>query len=256
MALDKIMKPPLQNHTFLITGAARRIGAALALACGRAGANILLHHHRSDPSETLAQLRALPGIQAHALCSPLDSADDAFALFETAQKILPVTGVINNAARFSSDTLAIPTSRHADAPTGRKLPTPNSSLLTVFGTNTFAPLALMQALHASAPREGLILNLLDQRIAHPAQTPVYTATKSTLAQLTLAAAVEFAPRIRVNAIAPGPVLPPPNVHEKAGPLLLAQRPTLDDLCNAALYLLTAPAVTGQILYVDSGQHLL
>jgi len=264
------MKPPLHNQTFLITGAAQRIGAALALACARAGANIILHHHRSDPSETLAQLRAL-GVQAHAIQSPLDSADDALKLFNAAQRILPITGLINNAARFSTSTLANAT--------------PNETL-ALWQTNTLAPLALMQAFakhrflstndanereyekkiknHSRSfasfvdKNKGLncsILNLLDQRIAHPAQTPVYTATKSALAQLTLAAAVEFAPKIRVNAIAPGPVLPPPNAHEKAGALLLQSRPTLDDLCNAALYLLTAPAVTGQILYVDSGQHL-
>ena len=248
------MTLPLQNQTLLITGAARRVGAALALACGRAGANIILHYHLSDPSETLAQLRALPDIRAEVVNGPLDSAEDALKLFDAAQRIQPVTGLINNAARFSTSSLA---------------EAKPEETLALWQTNTLAPLALMQAFYKInhsrpfAPFDGKkkdlnysILNLLDTRITRPAQTPVYTATKSALAQLTLAAAVEFAPRIRVNAIAPGPVLVPTHAREKAGSLLLAQRPTLDDLCAAALYLLTAPSVTGQILYVDGGQHLI
>jgi len=249
------MTLPLQNQTLLITGAARRVGAALALACGRAGANIILHCHRSDPSETLAQLRALPDIRAEVVNGPLDSADDALKIFHAAQRILPVTGLINNAARFSTSSLADTTPEET---------------LALWQTNTLAPLALMQAFYKSSGSILLpsveqkykilpplsILNLLDTRITRLAQTPIYTATKSALAQLTLAAAVEFAPRIRVNAIAPGPVLVPTHAREKAGSLLLAQRPTLDDLCAAALYLLTAPSVTGQILYVDGGQHLI
>ncbi|MCL1888537.1 MAG: SDR family oxidoreductase [Kiritimatiellaeota bacterium] len=228
------------RHTLLVTGASHRIGAALALACGRAGANIIVHHHRSDPSDVLAKLRALPGVEARAVQGPLDSAGDASALFDAANSIMPVTGIINNAARFSTATLASATP---------------AETLALWQTNVLATLALMQALHAAAPAEGVIINLLDQRITRPAQTPVYTATKSALAQLTLAAAVEFAPHIRVNAIAPGPVLPPAGAHEKAGRLLLSHRPTLNDLCDAALYLFNARSVTGQIIYVDSGQHL-
>ncbi len=125
--------------------------------------------------------------------------------------------------------------------------------------NLLAPLLLMQAF-ARVSRRGQVLNILDSRVASDRFDAVgYVLAKKSLADLTRLAALELAPGIRVNAVAPGPVLAPAAgtdaAREPAGFLPLGRRPTAREVAQAALFLLEADAVTGQVLFVDGGQHL-
>jgi len=125
--------------------------------------------------------------------------------------------------------------------------------------NLLAPLLLMQAF-ARRVKRGRIINLLDCRIAsHQSDAVPYSLAKKSLADLTRLAALELAPGITVNGVAPGPVLTADTVgatRESAGPLPLKIRPSVQAVVKAVLFLLESDAITGQIIFVDSGQHLL
>jgi NAD(P)-dependent dehydrogenase (short-subunit alcohol dehydrogenase family) len=107
-----------------------------------------------------------------------------------------------------------------------------------------------------------VVNLLDRRIrCNDTSCAPYSLTKKALAHLTQLAALEYAPNIRVNAVAPGPILPPPGnstqtARELAGNLPLENLPTPENIAEAVLFLLQINSITGQIVYVDGGQHLL
>ena len=117
------------------------------------------------------------------------------------------------------------------------------------------------ARHDGVPRRAVI-NLLDRRIRCNDTTCVpYSIAKKGLEELTKLAALEYAPDIRVNAVAPGPVLSPPgssteSARELAGNIPLDQLPTLGNIAEAVMFLLQADSITGQVIYVDGGQHLL
>ena len=125
--------------------------------------------------------------------------------------------------------------------------------------NLLAPLLLMQAF-ARRVKRGRIINLLDCRIAsHQSDAVPYSLAKKSLADLTRLAALELAPGITVNGVAPGPVLIADTVgatRESAGPLPLKIRPSVQAVVKAVLFLLESDAITGQIIFVDSGRHLL
>ena len=125
--------------------------------------------------------------------------------------------------------------------------------------NLLAPLLLMQAF-ARQVKRGRIINLLDCRIAsHQSDAVAYSLAKKSLADLTQMAALALAPGITVNGVAPGPVLTADitgATRERAGPLPLKIRPTVRDVVKAVLFLLEADTITGQIIFVDSGRHLL
>ena len=139
--------------------------------------------------------------------------------------------------------------------------TTEDKLLAEFWPNLFAPMLLTRAF-ARQSKRGKIINLLDRRIAgHETDCVPYLLTKKALAELTQLAAREFAPRFTVNGVAPGAVLPPPGkgteyLRDLAGPVPLQKQITPADVAAAVLALLQADAVTGQIYFVDGGQHLL
>ena len=154
--------------------------------------------------------------------------------------------LVSNAAVFHKDSL-----RNVS---GKKL-------LDEFWPNLFAPILLIRAF-ASRVEKGKIVNLLDRRIAGLDVSSVpYLLTKKALAELTRLAALELAPGITVNGIAPGPVLPPPGkgksyLRDHAGSVPLNKRITPEDIADAVIFLLKNDAITGQILFVDGGQNLL
>lgn len=234
----------LRDKTVLVTGGAVRLGRALCEALAARGCRIVIHYHRSDgAARTLAaRLKRRDG-RAWAIAGDLREPDMAARIVAKAARVAGRLDVlINNAAVFEKRSLA---------------EIAESDIRRAWEVNVLAPLLLMQAF-ARRGRRGKIINLLDCRIAvpDPPVTP-YLLTKSTLADLTVRAALEMAPRITVNAVAPGAVLRPAGKvnREKAGCLPLARRPMVSEVVQAVLFLLECDAVTGQIIYVDSGRHL-
>jgi len=237
-------------QTALVTGGAVRIGRALALALARDGLDIVVHfrNRRADAEETARLIRAT-GRRAWLVRGALDEAGGAEAVFQDAlAQAGRIEVLVNNAAVFTRGTLAETAAADFEA---------------VWRVNTLAPILLTRALAAHLQSRGpdaagAVIHLLDQRIAGPGGGHLaYELSKRALADFTRSAAAELAPRVRVNAVAPGPVLPPPagSPREPAGAIPLGARPTPEDVADAARYLIRARAVTGQILFVDGGQHL-
>lgn len=236
------------NGVALVTGAARRIGRALAVEAARAGLHVAVHHRHShdDAEETAALVRA-EGRQALVLDGDL-TAPDAAHLIARAEALGPVTLLVNNASLFQDDRFDTAAAEDIDAH---------------MAANLRAPVILAQDFaHAlQADRTGLIVNILDQRVWRPnPQFFSYSLSKAALWHATQTMAQALAPRIRVNAIGPGPTLA--SVHQKPGEFemeasatLLGRAVTPAAIAAALRYLIDATAVTGQMIAVDSGQHL-
>ena len=231
------MKPngSLQGKVALVTGGARRIGAAVCRELASRGMSVVVHYHHSEAG-AIAMNRSLK----NGVCSvrgDLSTPQGCEWIFRDALEWMGrVDLLVNNASRFEADETA-------DAAAMRAV-------------NLEAPLRLGR-LMAEADCRGSIIQMLDSRIAVPPVAPfrMYAETKRELADSVSRLARAYAPRLRVNGIAPGPVLPPEGEREAAGPLLTDGRPTPEDVARAVAYLASAPAVTGQILFVDGGQHL-
>ena len=241
---------PAQRGVALITGAGRRIGRAVALAVAGAGYDVALHCHTScaEAEAVKAEIEAL-GRQAQVLAADLADEHETRGLVAAAHRALgPVTLLINNASVFEDDRIETLTSDRWRAH---------------MEVNLHAPLLLSQAFAAELPqdRTGLIINILDQRVWNPnPQFFSYSLSKAALWMATRTLAQGLAPRIRVNGVGPGPTLA--SVHQtpemfqaEAEHTPLQRRATPADICAAALYLIDAPSVTGQMIAVDGGQHL-
>ena len=225
----------LKGKRALVTGGAMRIGRAITEALQAAGAEVVVQYRNSkEEAEALSPFTVRADLQSMEECS---------RLIEEAGRL---DILINNASIFTKDSLT-------DSAPDR--------VLREFNVNLFAPMELTRAFAAQAGR-GSIINLLDRRIRCNDTTCVpYSLTKKGLEELTRLSALEYAPDIRVNAVAPGPVLPPPgssaeSARELAGNIPLEELPAMGHIAEAALFLLQADSVTGQVIYVDGGQHLL
>lgn len=236
------------TRTVLITGAAVRIGSVIAETLAREGWDVVVHARRSvsQADAVCARLRAL-GRRAWRVTGDWLAPESADAVFAAAAGAAGhIDALVNNASAF--DRIPLPEA----AP---------DAFDRMWRINALAPIRLTQRLFdhlAARGARGCAVNLLDQRIAQPGMgaTP-YLLSKKALEAFTLSAARELAPTLRVNGVAPGAVLPPENAasREPAGVFPSGSRPTPDQVAEAVSYLLSADAVTGQILFVDSGQHL-
>lgn len=236
----------------LVTGAARRIGRTLSLALADAGFDIAVHYRTSKAeAEAVAAEVVARGRRAVALQADLAVEGKAFSLVERAAHALgPLTLLVNNASVFREDSFASMTRESWDAH---------------METNLRSPLALAQAFALQAPAEpeggAAIINLLDQRVWKPnPQFFSYALSKAALWAATRTLAQALAPRIRVNAVGPGPTLPsihqaPEDFANEAANVPLRRRATPEEIARAVLYLVDAPSVTGQMIAVDGGQHL-
>lgn len=242
-------KQPLAGQKILITGAAQRIGRALALACAQAGADILLHYQRSQQAAqaTAAEIASF-GRQAWLIQADLSVPEQIEQLVAKANSHRPLAGLINNAAIFEpllpGETTLTEWNRH-------------------LAINLTAPFLLSQAFADSLSdgKAGRIINILDWRALRPgADHFPYTISKAALAAMTRSLAVAFAPRITVNGLALGAILPP--THGGDNPQIIKPVPAqrwgeLDEVSQALLFLLTGPTyITGEILHVDGGRHLI
>lgn len=232
----------------LVTGAGRRIGRALALEAARAGYDVAIHHRASadEAQETAREVRAL-GRRAVLLRADLaDEAATRGLIAEAAQALGPVTLLVNSASAFEDDRVGDLSRQTWDLH---------------LETNLRAPIVLAEAFAAALPADGLVVNIVDQRVWRPnPQFFSYTLSKAGLWWATQTLAQALAPRIRVNAIGPGPTLPsthqaPGEFEAEAAGTLLQRRATPDEVAAALRYLIDAPSVTGQMIAVDGGQHL-
>ena len=239
--------PPSSPGTVLITGAARRLGAALALELASAGWDIVLHYRSSaTEAEELAQLIEAGGRRAFCLAADLEDPDACRALVPRAAAAAGgLSALVNNASivpasglfDFEPEDLARNVQLHAVAPT-----------------------LLARALHERDEARH-VLNMLDSKITGPDEEHVpYHLSKRMLADLTRLMAWQFAPRVAVNAIAPGAVLPPVGGDPVAFAALAESVPLRKtgearDVAQAARYILASEFVTGQVLFVDGGRHL-
>ena len=243
--------PEMQNHaTALVTGAALRLGRAIALDLARLGWRIGVHYQTSSTeAESLVEEIERLGSKALALPADLTSEAQLRGLVQScAEELGPPTCLINNAARFEWDS--IDTLDWA-------------GWQAELDVNLRAPIFLTQAFAGTLPKDasGCVINMIDQRVWR--LTPEffsYTIAKSALWTATRTLAQALAPRIRVNAIGPGPVLPSLRQSQedferecRAAPL--GRAATVEEVCRAVRFLLDSPSVTGQMIALDSGQHL-
>jgi len=234
----------------LVTGGSKRIGAAIVRHLAKAGFSVVIHYHRgrAEAENLAAELRDQGG-RAATVAADLAALETLPALMaEAATPFGPPDLLVNNASVFLDDRIeSLEPARFA----------------TNLAVNLQAPCLLARAFAEHLPQDepGAIVNIIDQRVFRPnPQFFSYTLAKSALLTATRTLAQGFAPRIRVNGVGPGPTIA--NIHdgaegfaqEAAGtPLGRAVSP--EAIAEAVLYLAQAPYVTGQMIAVDSGQHL-
>ncbi len=225
----------IKNKRVLITGGAIRIGKMFVEKLQFLGAEVIVHYNNSkEEAESLSD----SVIQ----CNLSDSSSFPNLIKE----IGPIDILINNASVFNKDNL---------------LNSSPDKVYKEFSVNFFSPFEIIRQF-ALQDKEGVILNILDRRIkANDISCIPYSISKKSLAELTYVTAIQLAPKIRVNAVAPGPILAPDTMNskeyiEKSGNIPLIKNPEPDDVINAGIHLIENNSVTGQVIYVDGGQHLL
>lgn len=234
----------------LVTGGARRLGRASALALAGAGFDIAIHHRDSleDAKATQQAVEAL-GRRAVLLHADLAVEAQVARLVPDATAALgPVGVLLNNASTFERDEWQDATRESWDQH---------------IEPNLRAPFVLMQAMALALPAQakGVVINMLDQRVW--SLTPhfvSYTVSKAALWALTQSMALALAPRIRVNGIGPGPAMPsvrqsPEHFAQQCASVPLAHGTSAEEVAEAVLSILRLPAMTGQMIALDGGQHL-
>ena len=234
----------------LVTGAAKRIGRAIALSLGRQGWAVAVHHRRSpDEAAAVAAEIAAAGGRAVTLAADLSHEDETQGLMaRAAERLGPIGCLVNNASLFEPDE-ALTVSR--------------ASWDAHMETNLRAPLVLTQAFARQLPKdaEGAVINMIDQRVVNLTSHFIsYTTSRAALWTLTQTLALALAPRIRVNAIGPGPTLPSPRQSQadfarQCAAMPLGRGATPDEIAQAVLFILQARSMTGELIALDGGQHL-
>lgn len=234
----------------LVTGAAKRIGRAIALDLARHGWAVAIHYNRSAAAaeRVVGEIMAAGG-KASSFRADLNVEADAAALAEHVVAALgPMRCLVNNASVFEKDDAHSATRESWDLH---------------MQVNLRAPFVLTQAFARQLPADwpGNVVNILDQRVWN--LTPFftsYTVSKAALWALTQTLAMALAPQVRVNAVGPGPTLPSPRQSEEQfvrqwSSLPLARQVQPQEICDAVRFILAAPSMTGQMIAIDGGQHL-
>ena len=234
----------------LVTGGGKRIGKAISMRLAREGFALALHssaRSRADAEATRAEIIAAGGRACVVVCD-LETIDALRVIAQAQEQAGPLAALVNNASLFERDVAA---------------PFDAALFDRHMAVNLRAPLLLASAFRAALPAgaRGVIVNVLDQRVArlNPHYFS-YTLSKSALQTATQTLAQSFAPDIRVNAVAPGPVMPNANdgahaFEREAAATPLQAAPAADEIADAVAYLVNARSVTGQTIYVDGGQRL-
>ncbi|MDH3943927.1 MAG: SDR family oxidoreductase [Anaerolineae bacterium] len=239
----------LEGKTVLITGAAVRVGRAMALAVAEAGCNVIVHYYKSDreAQKTQEGVRS-KGVECFLVKGDLSNPDFASELFDIARKLSPIFALINSASLFQDyhllDTTVDTWDRHMHV-------------------NLRAPFLLSKAFGANITKDetGRIVNVLDWRALRPgADHFAYTISKAGLAAMTRSLAVTLAPNITVNGIAFGAILPPSdggNVDNILDNVPAKRWANLDEVGKTLLFLLQGPSyITGEIIHLAGGRQLI
>jgi len=237
----------LAGKTALITGGATRLGAAAVRALATEGARCVIHYRTSgDAAEALAEEVRAAGASAHLVRGDLADPENAVPIWDEAVALAgPIDILINNASIFPEGTLDELSAE---------------SLFENLNVNTLSPFYLARRL-AAAGRPGAVVNLLDTMVRdYDKKHVAYHLSKRALHDLTRMMAVEYAPLLRVNAVAPGLVLPPAGKDESylaglAHSNLLQTYGCAEQIAHAVLFLVRNEFVTGQTIYVDGGRNL-
>jgi len=240
------MNESLHGKVILVTGAARRLGKIFALACARAGGDIVIHHAHSDAEAELVrkEIQAL-GCRAWIFKADLNDSSQAESLIPRVNAMTSLYGLVNSAAIFEplslEGTSLVDWQRHLQL-------------------NLTAPFLLSQAFARQAQDGARIVNILDWRALRPgADHFPYTISKAALASLTKSLAVALSPAITVNGLALGAILPPSNANPN--PDIIKNVPVkrwanTSEVEDALLFLLSCPRyLTGEIMHLDGGRHL-
>lgn len=234
----------------LITGAADRIGAAMAKALAADGYQTIIHFNSSgEKAQNLASEIIKNGGSARVIGADLLKSDARNSLISNATDLFgPLDVLINNASIFQPDSI------HALSP---------DLWQKHFSIHAETPVFLASAFAQQLPKDrtGNVINMIDQRVWALKPTFFsYTLSKSALWTATQTMAQSLAPQIRVNAIGPGPTIK--NIHQNQDDfekeieaLPLKVGPQLDEICNAVRFILDAPSMTGQMVALDGGEHL-
>lgn len=237
----------LRGKTALVTGAAKRIGRAVALALAEEGVNVVVHYRSAgEEAEALCRELSERGVQAWAVQADFEKPEECQTLIEQAQKAAgAIEMLVNNASVFPLTRLEEMTF---------------DDLTSNLRVNAWAPFVLSRAFARQVGR-GKIVNLLDSRITgYDWSHAAYILSKHMLAALTRMTALAFAPEITVNAVAPGLILPPRGkgreyLDRLKDTVPLKRHGSPEDVAQAVVFLLKSEYVTGQIIYVDGGRHL-
>ncbi len=237
----------LKGKRALVTGGARRLGNAVCRALAERGVHLVIHYHTSEAeARALADSLAGTGVETRLVGGDLGRKEDYETLVARAVEAAgPLDFLINNASIF---------------PRGLIGAMSEDDLFSNITVNAFAPLVISRQF-AGRCTEGAIVNLLDARIveydrAHAA----YHVSKKLFADFTRMTALEFAPRVRVNAVAPGLILPPEGQDReyfftRVKELPLGRHGAPEDVSRAVCFLLESPFITGQVIFIDGGQRL-
>lgn len=248
---DAYNVPTPQTSAVLITGAAKRLGRAIAIDLAEAGWPVVIHYNGSEDAalevqETIESTGGKAAIVQADLTNPSD-VDDLLARAETL--LGPIGVLINNASVFEWDDSATATA---------------DNLALHIDVHLKSPLTLSQQFAKRLPdgAGGVIVNIIDSRVLNPKPRHLtYTLSKSGLWTMTQVMAEELAPRIRVNAIGPGPILPPAGqteaqFRERCERLPLQRPPSLLEACQTVQFLIAQRAITGQLIALDGGDHFI
>lgn len=239
--------PRSERGTALVTGGPRRIGRELVRACATAGYDVAVHCRREDDDAraAVAEVRALGREAAAFACDLADEGAVSGLIARVVAALSPVTLLVNCASLFRNDAF-------------HQLE--RNSWDEHLDINLRAPLVLSRDMAAQG-LQGQVVHILDQRVLAPGPDYFsYTLSKAALWSATRMMAIELAPRIRVNAIGPGPVLAnpdqsPADFEAEAASTPLGRAVDPADIGRALTYLIGAASVTGQMIAVDGGQHL-
>ena len=235
----------------LVTGGLHRVGAAIAARLAAGGYDLALHaHRRGDPDPALAEAIRANTVESAVFPADLAKPDEVESLIDQVKAHFgrAPDALVNSASIISegqwADLSRIELARHLDV-------------------NFVAPMLLTQSFAAAlaGDRPGAVVNIVDQRVTNPPiDQAAYTASKLALGSVTRVMARAFAPSVRVNAVAPGNTLPADGYQEAqwqriADAMPLERNSAPEDIAEAVAYLLAAPAVTGQTLFVDGGANL-